>query len=208
MIAAVVMTVAVIGLMGAFLGIQKAVQVTKNKTLGSNLAQEKMQIIKQKNYYQVLVTPDPAYRTDYSPSIPYDPTYFAPEVILEGGVTYTRLTYIQVAMEDSGAIVILPPTTPDTGMRLITVTVLWTVGGESKMLSIRSVLANPDTVMNNCIFNGTVTNANTGAVIPGALVNLAENFGWRDTTSALGRYTITVSLGNYTMVVSAPGYFN
>jgi hyaluronan synthase len=41
MIAAVVMTVAVIGLMGAFLGIQKAVQVTKNKTLGSNLAQEK-----------------------------------------------------------------------------------------------------------------------------------------------------------------------
>jgi Tfp pilus assembly protein PilV len=49
MIAAVVMTVAVIGLMGAFLGIQKAVQVTKNKTLGSNLAQEKMQKNQKQN---------------------------------------------------------------------------------------------------------------------------------------------------------------
>ncbi|MFI5346914.1 MAG: carboxypeptidase regulatory-like domain-containing protein [Elusimicrobiota bacterium] len=207
MVATVVMTVAVIGLMGSFGGIQKALQVSKNKTLASNLAQEKMQILKQKNYYQVLVDPNPSYRTDYTPNIPYDATYFPPETILEGSITYTRLTEIQVAMEDSGSIVILPPNTPDTGMRLITVTVLWSVGGDLKKLSVNSVLANPNTVMTNSVYTGLVKDAVTTNPIVGALVNLAENLGWRDTTDNTGKYRITVSPGSFTMVVSAPGYF-
>lgn len=207
MVAAVVLTIGVIGLMGSFLGIQKAIQVSKNKTLASNLAQEKMQILKQKNYYQVLVTPNPSYWPGYTTSIPYDATYFTPETILEGSVTYTRLTYIQVAMEDSGSIVTMDPTTPDTGMRLITTTVLWTAGGEKKKLSVLSVLANPDTVMTNAVYTGLVKDAVTAAPISGALVNIAENMGWRDTADSTGKYRITVSPGNFTMVVSAPGYF-
>ena len=207
MVATVVMTVAVIGLMGSFSGIQKALQVSKNKTLASNLSQEKMQILKQKNYYQVLVTPDPAYFPFNGTTIPYDYTYFPPETILEGSVTYTRLTYVQVATEDSGAIVVLPPTTPDTGMKLITTTVVWTVAGEQKKLVVNSVLANPNTVMTNSVYKGVVKDATTTNPIAGALVNLAENLGWRDTTDAGGNYKITVSPGNYTMVVSAPGYF-
>jgi len=207
MIAATILSIGIISFITGFGFMQKAIQSSKNKTMASNLAQEKMQILKQKNYYQVLVTPDPSYNTDYSPSVPYDGAYFTPESILEGGVRYQRLTYIQVAREDSGTIVTLPPTTPDTGMRLITITVVWTQGSERKKLSVSSVMANPNAVMANSIFTGTVKNALTLSPISGALVNVAENLGWRDTTNSTGKYSINLSVGNFTIVASANGYF-
>ena len=208
LVATAVLTVGILGLIGGMGGIQKAIQGARTKTLASNLTQEQMQIIKQKTYYQVLVTTDPSYRTDYSPSIPYDNGYFPPENILEGGINFQRLTYIQVCDEDSGKIVTLPPSSPDTGMRLLTVTVLWTQGSEKKQLQLQSVLANPNVVMANATFSGTVRNASTLAAINGSLVSVTEDAGYRDTTNASGAYSISLSPGSYTMQASAPGYFS
>lgn len=211
MIALALITIGIIAMVNSFGFIQKAIQASKNKTLASNLAQEKMQIIKQKVYYQVLVTSDPAHNTtDFSPeSIDYDTGYFPPENITEAGVTYTRYTLIQVARENSGQIEKLSPSTPDTGMRLINITVMWSQGGVKRKLALRSLMANPDTVMSNAVFNGTVKdNASpTPAAIPGALVNIAENMGWRDMADGAGIYSINASPGNFTMVASADGYY-
>ena len=210
MIAVALISIGIIGLMGSFDSIQRAVQNSKNKTLASNLAQEKMQILKQKSYFQVLVTSNPVPNTtDFAPeTIYYDDSYFPPENITEAGVSYTRLTYVQVVRENSGEIEELPPETPDTGMRLITVTVTWQQGGAKKKLQIRSLLANPYTVMSNAVFTGTVRDsASPFPAIEGALVNAAENMGWRDTTNASGGYKIDMSPGNFTLVASAPGYY-
>ena len=114
---------------------------------------------------------------------------------------------MEVAKEDSGLITILPPTTPDTGMKLVTVTVVWRNGPEHKKIQIRTIVANPDTVTANAIFTGTVRNATTLAVIPGAVVNMAENLGWRDTSDASGIYSINASPGSYTLGTAVPGYF-
>ncbi len=207
MIAVAVMSIGVMGLIASFAGIQKGIQLSKNKTLASGLAQEKMQIIKQKTYYQVIATPAPGgTNTDYSPSIRYDTVYFPPENILEGGVRYQRLTYIQVVLENSGILQPQAPETPDTGMRMITVTVLWQEGGTKKKLAVSSVLVNPNTVMANAIFRGYVRKA--AGVIPGALVNVAENMGWRDTANASGFYSINLSPGNFSLMASAPGYYS
>ena len=208
MIATAILSVAVLGMLGAFGGIQKAMQISKNKTLASNLAQEKMQILTQKNYYEVLVTPDPSYYAiNGSTNVPYDTTYFPPETILEGGVTYTRLTYVQVAEEDSGAIVVLPPSTPDTGMHLLTISVVWNENGKARLISVSSILSNPNTVMSNSYFTGTVTNSVTHQPIVGALVDIAENMGWRDTADGTGKYRINTNLGSYNIVATAQGYF-
>jgi Tfp pilus assembly protein PilE len=211
MIALVLVTVGILAMVQSFGFIQKAIQSSKNRTLASNLAQEKMQILKQKVYYQVLVTSDPAHNdTDFLPDvIDYDTGYFPPETITEAGVTYTRYTYVQVAREDSGEIKTLPPNIPDTGMRLITVTVTWAQGGVKKKLSLRSLMSNPDTVMSNASFSGLVRDISAAGTPPiqGALVNVAENMGWRDTTNASGIYGISVSPGNYTLVASADGYY-
>ncbi len=208
MIATAVMTIGVVGLTGAFLNVQKAIQTSKNKSLASNLLQEKIQILTQKNYYEVLVTPpgNPV-RTDVTPNIQYDSTYFPPETILEGGVTYTRYTYVQVVTENAGSIIVLPPQSADTGMRMITVSVVWYIGSVPQSQQINTVLTNPSSVMTTSVVKGVVTDQVSGLPIQGAQVNMAENLGWLDTSKANGYYSINAAVGNFTMVASAQGYF-
>lgn len=209
MIAVAILSVAIAGLAGSFTYIQRAIQASKNRTLASNLAQEKMQILKQKVYYQVLITTDPAHNTtDFAPeSLDYDSGYFPPEEITEAGVTYTRYTYVQVAKEDSGGIQLLAPTIPDTGMKLITVTVAWSQGGAKRKLSLRNIMANPDTVMSNSAFNGYVRDASGPTPINGALVSIVENAGLGDTTGVSGAYSINAYPGSFTLMASAKNYF-
>lgn len=207
MIASAVLSVAVMGLLGSMTGIQKSFQLSKSGTLASTLGQEQMQILKQRVYYQILITTNPAYDANFSPSVPYDTGYFPPQLVLEGGINFTRYTYVQVVKEDSGVIVVLPPGTPDTGMKLVTVNVVWKVGNDWKRLSLRSIVANPDTVTASSNFTGVVRDASTMAPIPGAVVNVAENLGWRDTAGAGGSYQIGLSPGSYTLGTVVPGYF-
>ncbi len=207
MIAVAILSIGVLGLVGAFMGIQRATQVAKNKTIATGLAQEKLQILGQLNYDQVLVTASPSYRTDYTPSIPYDTVYFPPESVLEGGVTYTRLTDVQVVTETGGVLTILPPTTPDTGMRQVTSYILWTEGSQKKSLSLSTVLSNPYTITSNSNFVGTMQDASSMNPIIGGQINIAENQGWLTTTGAGGNYGMNTAPGNFTMVASAHGYF-
>ncbi|MCX5797374.1 MAG: carboxypeptidase regulatory-like domain-containing protein [Elusimicrobia bacterium] len=207
LVAVTILTVGIVSLVATFGGIQKAIQASKAKTVAANLVQEKMQILKQMTYYAVIVTSMPAFNNDYNPPVPYDIGYFPPETILEGGISFTRLTYIQGATENSGKIVTLPVDAPDAGMRLITVSTFWKQGGEKKLLQLSSVMANPATVMPNGAIKGTVTNSVGGAGIAGAMVVAAQDMGYQDTTASDGSYGITVSPGNYNLVASAPGFF-
>jgi len=209
MIAMVILTVGVTGLMQSFSFIQKSLQLSKNKTLASNLAQEKMQILKQKAYYQVLVTSDPAHNyTDFAPEvIDYDTGYFPPEIITEGGVVYTRYTYVQVVGEDSGVIGELAPNIPDTGLKRITINVVWGRGTASRKVTMRTMMTNRDTVLSNSSFTGTVQSTNSVAIV-GALVKLVEGAGYSDTTDSSGRYNINATPATYTLMASATGYYS
>ncbi len=207
MVATAVLSIAVLGLMSAFGGIQKALIGSKSVTLAANIAQEQMQILKQKVYYQILVTVNPVYDTNFTPNVEYDAVYFTPAAVLEGGINYTRYTMIEVAREDSGTITILPPSTPDTGLKLVTVSSVWRVAGQWKLLQLRTLVANPDTVTANAIFYGNVTNSVTAAAISGAVVNVAENLGWRDTSNTVGAYSMNLSPGSFTIGAVVPGFF-
>ncbi len=202
-------TIGIAGLVQSFGYIQKAVQSSKNRTLASNLAQEKMQILKQKIYYQVLVTTSAVNNTtDFPPeTLSYDTGYFPPEQVVEAGVTYTRYTYIQSIYENSGLIGILAPNLPDTGMKRITIAVVWGQGDGKRKVTLRSILANPNTVMANVAFSGTVTTTNS-VPMSGVLVGLVESPGVSDTTDSFGRYYMNGTPGTYTLAVTATGYYS
>lgn len=208
MIATAVLTIGIVGSMGAFKFTQKSLQLSKNKTLASNLAQEKMQILKQKTYYQIVATTAPVHNSaDFAPEvISYDTGYFPPESIIEGGVSYTRYTYIQALREDSGVIGELAANVPDTGMKRITTHVVWGVGDGKRKVTLRSIVANPDTVMSNAVYNGVVLST-WGAPVGGALVSLVEASGYADTVSPVGTYGISATPGTYTLMVAATGYY-
>jgi hypothetical protein len=202
--------IGILGTIAAINGIHRSIQTSKARTLAANLAQEKMQIIMQKTYYEILATTAPAYDTSSGQTIAYDPNYFPPETILEGSVWFTRLTDVQVVTDSTGSIQILPPDTPDTGMRQITIAVLWGAAGGSQknVLTIQNIINNPDTVMSNCLGKGKVTDAVTTNAIPAALVDVAENIGWRSNTDSQGNYLIHLSPGTFDFVATAAGYYS
>lgn len=205
MIAAVILAVVSLGLLKVFGTAQRAIQLSKNKTLASNLAQEKMQVIKQKPYYEVIATRTPSYHTGFTPTLPYDTAVFPLESILQGGVRFERLTYVTQVKEDSGALVTLSPSLPDTGLKNISVTVIWREGSEYKKVTVTSVMANINTPMTNSLICGTITNC-AGGALNGALAFIAENQGWRDTTSAAGQYCLEVLTGTYNLWASFQGF--
>jgi hypothetical protein len=209
MIATALIGVGIIVAAGTFNSVHRSVQYSKMRTLATNIAQEKMQILMQKSYYEVLVTTAPAYLIIGSATIPYDNSDFTPETLTEGGGVYTRYTYIQVVQENftTGLIQVLPPLTPDTGMRQITITVVWNADSGQKFLTIQNILNNPNTVMASTWLTGTVQDSVSHNPIPGAVVDAAENVGWRDTTNSTGSYTINLVPGTYDFQASASGYY-
>lgn len=207
MVAVALIGIISVGLVGVFANVSKAIQVSKTKSLASNLAQEQMQILKQRSFNRVLITTAAAFITPEFPSIPYDPGYYPPETISEGGIKFIRYTHVQVVTENSGALSYLS-SVADTGMKVITVTVTWYEGASRKKLQLRNILANIDTTQSNSVFKGSVTISPTTTGISGALVTVAENVGWQDFTNATGAYQITLSPGTYRLVASARGYFS
>ena len=199
LIAVALIGVGIFASVQAFGGIQRSIQYSKSRALAATVAQEKMQIIMQKPYYEVMVTTAPLFISEPNGTLTYDNGYFAPETMEEGGITFTRYTNIQVIQENSGTIQVLPPNTPDTGMRQITETVVWGSDSGNKLVTLQNVLNNPNTVMANAVLQGTVKNATTNVGIANALVDAAENVGWRDNTDGYewNYYKINLAAGGF-----------
>jgi phage baseplate assembly protein gpV len=192
---------------GSFGNISRAFLASKAKTLATNLAQEKIQILRQMPYHKILVTPSPSYITEFSPPIPYDTEYFPPEDILEGGMKFTRYTYVYPVQEVDGKLEAMPPTSPDIGMKCIEVSVVYPTAYGKKVARLKTVETNPDITAFKGIIQGTVRDKMTFAYLPDVLVVVAENVGCRDYTDTNGNYLIKVPYGNYSVVASKRGYF-
>lgn len=206
MIAVAIVSIAILGAVRGFGAIAVSIQQSKMNTLASNLAQEKMQILKQVSYYRLLVTTATMYDSSYSPAIPYDTGYYPPETVFEGGVNFQRYTHVEMASEVDGNLQ-MSGMVPDTGMKSITVTVTWTQGGNKKMAQLRSIKSNPNTVMSNATIKGVIRKSGTTTAIPNANVAVAENMGWQDNSDTDGNYSVSIYPGNYSLIVTAHGYF-
>ena len=207
MVSVAVISLAIIVIAKSFRSINMAIQFSKDRAIATNLAQEKMQILKQMIYYKVLPSTSISYLEDFSPPIPYDNLYFPPETILEGGVYYKRYTYILPVVEVGNTIVEMPPNSPDTGMKKITVTVVWQSYSKKGKVQISSIYSNPDTVMANASISGRVRDSTTFLPIPGAFINIAEYLGARGVTDSNGNYFISITPGYYSLYCEARGYF-
>ncbi len=203
LVAVTLISVIAISLVGTFASISKGVQVSKAKTLAANLAQEQIQILKQKSFHRILVTTSALTNTD---GITYDTGYYPPENITEGSIRFTRYTHVQVIDEISGSLDDIGGMA-DTGLKAITVSVSWLQGATTKKTQIRNIVSNIDTTMTNSIFSGIVSQQGTGTPISGANVTIAENVGYSDTTDANGAYTVNLSPGSYLMNAIADSYF-
>ncbi|MCS7151068.1 MAG: carboxypeptidase regulatory-like domain-containing protein [Endomicrobia bacterium] len=206
-VAVVILSVTILVFVGSFTNISKSVIASKAKTLATNLAQEKIQILRQMPYHRILVTPSPMYYTEVSPAVPYDNLYFPPERILEGGIYFTRYTYVYSVQEVDGEIVPLPPGSPDQGMKCIQISVVYDTAFGKKAVTLRTVETNPEIEAYRGVIQGKVRNRVNFQPIRDVLVVVAENIGCRDYTDSNGDYTIRVPFGSYNVMASIRGYF-
>ncbi|MEK7746306.1 MAG: carboxypeptidase regulatory-like domain-containing protein, partial [Elusimicrobiota bacterium] len=211
MISAAVISIAVLGTISAFSVIAKSVQTTKTKGLAANLAQEKVESLKNLSYFRLSVTTDPASDSNFDPTIYYDGVngYYPPEVPLTvGGVAFDRRVYIRkVAEKSDGTLEYKPWTNADTGLKEILVYVVYKQGNTWKKVELRNLRDDPNRQPTNCTFSGTVRDSG-GTPLSGAHVEVIQNPVWDVYTGATGVWSFQVSAGTYTLQASLNGYFS
>jgi len=195
-----ILTIGVLGLTGAFLNISKSIGTSKARTIAVNLAQEKIEALKNLSYYRLLVT---TYSTTASETgtsgFRYDLGYYQTENLNVGQIAYQRRVYIQKVTENNDW------WEDDTGLKLITSYVIWEHGGEYKEVSMTNLRDNPNRQNIDAIFEGTIESA--GDLLQNAVVQTLQNQLLMDTTESDGAYDIDVPAGTYDIKTSKRGYF-
>ena len=206
MVTIVILSVAGLGLVGSFTYISRANQVHRTTTLGSNLSQEQMEVLKNKNYFEVIPTSAPSYNNTFNPPIPYDSGLYPPTQVNIGNMTFQRLTYVERVMASGANLVQVPPDSLDTGLKRITITTIWQIGSNWYRKPLTNLLASSQ-YSNASGFSGTVTDANTTLPIQGADVYAKGDSLFHDFTDANGNYVMSATPGSFSVEAQAPGYF-
>lgn len=206
-VAVVIMSVGILGLFGSFRYITRSIFVSRGQTLATNLGQERIEYLKNINYYALLVTTAPATDNSFSPGIEYDTTNYPPETISIAGITFTRYTMVSMAQVDNDVISEVAFTYPDTGMKQLTVHITWTDNGVKKKWTLRNLLENPYVNPLDATIAGTVYRAG-GGTVAGALVAVEQNPDWNAFTNSAGEYSFRVYHGTYSVRASSAGYYD
>lgn len=206
MVAVAIISVGVVGAIGAFQYITRSIRLSRIGTIATNLGQEKVESLKNLSYSMLLVTTSTIIDSNFSPALTYDSSNYPPETLaLWGGTSFKRSVYVAYADAVGGTISTVPYTSNDTGLKLITVHVLWNQDGAWRKLSLTNLLENPSVATLDATITGAVTKT-TGGSLPGALVTVVGNPQWQANADASGNYSFSVAHGSYTVSASSDGY--
>ncbi|OGS27997.1 MAG: hypothetical protein A2297_00875 [Elusimicrobia bacterium RIFOXYB2_FULL_48_7] len=206
MVMVTVMSVFFVIISGIFYALSKGTFLSKSRTIANNLAQEKIEYLKNYTYYRLLVTK----QSDIA-SYGYDNSYYPPEQLIVGDILFTRTITVQKVSEtgtgSSRHLEVLSESDPDTSLKEIKVTVSWLEGNVTKSLSLSNLREDPDRSPLDGYIYGTITST-SGTALSGANVYAMENPDYSGTTDAGGAYQFDVSSGSYHVKVSKTGYFD
>ncbi|MEW5906637.1 MAG: carboxypeptidase regulatory-like domain-containing protein [Elusimicrobiota bacterium] len=207
MVAVAVMSIGILGLVGSFRYLNLGIHTAKGRSLANNLAQEKIELLKNRSYYRVLATTATLEDANFSPSLRYDAAPNGVETVDVGGINFERRVYIRkVAEATGGGLSYLDWDDPDPGLKEILVYVVWREGGTWKKIELRNLRENPDRISLSAAFSGNVKSS--GVDLEGATVKTQENPARAGVTGAVGNYSFAVEPGSYTLVASKTGYFS
>lgn len=209
MVATAIISIGVLGMVGSFNYINRGIQGPKGKSLANNLAQEKIEVLKNKSYFRVLVSTATDFDHNFDPNAyEYDVAPNGSETMNVGGINFTRRVLIKkVAEVSGGGLARFAYTVPDTGLKEVVVYVSWLEGSSWKKVELHNLLGNPNRTNLGAAFSGTVLEAGTGTPVEGAIIRAQENPARYDITDAAGVYSFACEPGQYTLQATKPGYF-
>ena len=208
MVAASILSISILAFVGAFQYISKSIRVSRARMLAVNLAQEKIENLKNNAYYKVQLTTTSAVNNDFSPPVYYDTVNYPLETITIGGINFLRGVYVSMTYPDENQIIWSTGADyPDTGLKWIEVIVMWKEGNVWKKLSLNNVYEN--TVVNPLTANVKGRATLDGSVaIDGVVVTVLENPDWTDTAGTNGSYNLAAQPGAYSLRASSAGYYD
>jgi len=208
MVAMVIMSVGILGMVGAFKFFNVGIQSAKTRSLANNIAQERIEFLKNKSYYRVLVTTQPVSDPNFAVGeMVYDLAPNGQESVNVGGITFIRRVLIRKVNEDSDKkLVPLSWDEPDSGLKEIKVYVVWKERGEWRKLEVRNLRENPNRVNLSASISGNVSESGGGA-LEGVVVRAQENPSKYAETDPLGNYSFTIEPGTYTLMATMDGFF-
>lgn len=205
MVAGVILTVVSLSLIGVLGSFGKVVTSSREMTLATHLAQEKVESLQSLSFYQIMVTSSTALDNNFSPPLQYDNGYYSPETIRSGGLTFTRRVFIEKTDTPTGVIENVGYPHPDTGLKRINVYVTWQQrSGTWKKITVANLQGNPAREALDRRVYGYVTNSVTGQAVAGTLVQARRNPGWGSYTDNTGYYSFQAT--DNTMIVISNRY--
>ena len=208
MVAMVIMSVGVLGMVGAFKYFNVGIQSAKTRSLANNIAQERVEYLKNRSYYRVLVTTQtvPA-DTNFDPPMVYDHAPNGEEVVNVGGINFTRRVLIRKVNENiDGDLTYLNWNDPDTGLKEIKVIVAWYERGEWRKLEVTNLRENPARINKTSVIKGYVRDP-LNVPVEGVVVRAQERPSMYGETDAAGYYNFSIEGGSYTLLAVKAGWF-
>ena len=206
MMGLLIITIAFFSLGTIYSSIAKSILASKMKTVATNLAQERIESLKNISYYRLLVTTATTSDSNF-PGMSYDIGYYPEENVSVGGNVYYRRIAIEFLKASGSELVGQSWTANDTGIKGITCYVVWKDGDDWKKVVMKNFRNNPNRAELDYTFTGVVSSGTTGNSIENALVQTAQNPSFSARTDANGIYSFKVQAGSYTLQASATGYF-
>lgn len=206
MISAAILSLGVLAAIGSYTYISTSIQHSKSRTLSNNLGQEQIEKLKNLQYYTLLVTTSIYSDNRFTPPLTYDTVNYPAQTLIVGSIPFVRATRVDFAYSSGTVITTAPWTSADTGVKKITVYVIWQEGSTLQYKELDNLMANPAANPLNATFSGNVKNA-SGNNLQGALVQVVGYPNWYAISNASGNYSFNVSQGSYTLQCSTVGYF-
>lgn len=207
MMAVSIISIGVVGFVGSFRFIAHSIGDSRARSLASALAQEKIENLKNTPYQKLLITTMTVVNNNFSPAAVYDALNYPPELISVGGIQFTRGVIVSLTRIVGDDISLVSASYPDSGLKFVTVVVMWKQRGEWKQTYLDNLYENPTVTTLNSDLKGTVKDA-SGNAIDGAVVEILEKADWTGTTGLTGSYSFEVYPGTYSVHASSAGYYD
>jgi type II secretory pathway pseudopilin PulG len=194
-----------------FSGISRGIIASRFKSLATQLAHEKMQSLKSTSYYRLRVSSHtlvPSALSGLTPSVWSDPSNYPPTESVINGIPFTSYTIVERMKKKADETLELKAwNSVDTGLKQISLAIVWKERGEWKKIQLTNLLENPDRKQADGDFVGRVTDTSTTLPLQDVMVDIAENSSLHAVTEASGDYRLGTQIGTYTLRASKKGYF-
>ncbi|MFH1540545.1 MAG: carboxypeptidase-like regulatory domain-containing protein [Elusimicrobiota bacterium] len=186
LVALLIMSVIVLCAISTFSAIGRSIIVSKTKTIANNLAQEKINALKNITYSRLIPTSENDL-INYT----YDNTYYPSEKLMVNNIDFTRYVTVWKACESGTEISTMSPTATDEGIKKIKIEIKWTTLDGSKTLVLYNFRDDPDREKRDGEVYGTITTTTVPTVaIANATVEVTQCPNWSSLTNADGYYLI------------------